>query len=578
MHHLFRRSGAVRRTSVLGKMAARVRPHVEHLERRRLLSVAAPAGVTAVGISPSAIALQWNASPDPTVSGYDVFAKLFAPGGGGKGTHPGHYYYVAVATNLTATSGTITGLATGTFHTYVVGAVSPAGLSPYSTPVTAETWVAPSLPYGSAFLLPSGALYSSPLSVTAGLTTQITLLAAGNPLTYSVQSGPATVSIDPASGVVTYTPALSEVGSVAITFKISNTLGSVAQSVQFNVTAPNPNPAKPTLTLSGTALTYNGQSQSVSATAVGADGMTPVAGTFTVAYNGSTALPKNAGTYGVLATFTSADPNYADATVLGKLTIGKATPVFNTLSSPTVASFALPGDANLDGKVDFADLVLVDRNYGMTNATWADGDFNYDGSVGFDDLVMLARNYGHSSAATPLTAISGAIAAGPAAPSGDSVTVVLNGVAQGATVDAFGNFSAAIPASALPLGTYTISYAFAGDANFNPAAGVSTLTVIPTAPPKVTVNPTNVTTSAGDVVTLTAAATGSPPPAVRWQLSTDGGLSFADIFGATSDMLSFASTQNQNGYRYRAVFTNAVGAATTSAAVLTVQSDTGGTD
>ena len=56
----------------------------------------------------------------------------------------------------------------------------------------------------------------------------------------------------------------------------------------------------------------------------------------------------------------------------------------------------LPGDADADGKVDFADLVLVARNYGKTNATWADGDFNGDGSVGFDDLLVVARSYGRS--------------------------------------------------------------------------------------------------------------------------------------------------------------------------------------
>jgi len=59
----------------------------------------------------------------------------------------------------------------------------------------------------------------------------------------------------------------------------------------------------------------------------------------------------------------------------------------------------IPGDANFDGKVDFADLVVPARNYGKTNAAWADGDFNYDGSVGFDDLLIVARNYGASAVA-----------------------------------------------------------------------------------------------------------------------------------------------------------------------------------
>ena len=74
------------------------------------------------------------------------------------------------------------------------------------------------------------------------------------------------------------------------------------------------------------------------------------------------------------------------------------------LSSPpatfpiTITVFP-PGDANLDGKVDFADLLILARHYGRTGAAWSDGDFNGDGSAGFDDLVILARNYGTASAA-----------------------------------------------------------------------------------------------------------------------------------------------------------------------------------
>ena len=60
----------------------------------------------------------------------------------------------------------------------------------------------------------------------------------------------------------------------------------------------------------------------------------------------------------------------------------------------------LPGDANDDGKVDFADLVTLARHYGKKDAIWEDGDFNdnvdSDESVGFDDLVTLARNYGQT--------------------------------------------------------------------------------------------------------------------------------------------------------------------------------------
>ena len=54
----------------------------------------------------------------------------------------------------------------------------------------------------------------------------------------------------------------------------------------------------------------------------------------------------------------------------------------------------IAGDANVDGKVDFSDLVILARNYGQSGATWGQGDFDADGTVDFGDLVALARNYG----------------------------------------------------------------------------------------------------------------------------------------------------------------------------------------
>lgn len=53
-----------------------------------------------------------------------------------------------------------------------------------------------------------------------------------------------------------------------------------------------------------------------------------------------------------------------------------------------------PGDANGDGKTDFADLVALAQNYNAYGRGVATGDFNYDGIVDFTDLVTLAQNYG----------------------------------------------------------------------------------------------------------------------------------------------------------------------------------------
>ena len=72
---------------------------------------------------------------------------------------------------------------------------------------------------------------------------------------------------------------------------------------------------------------------------------------------------------------------------------------------------AIIGNATLNGKVGFSDLVQLARNYGKSNADWAMGDFNYDGKVGFDDLVPLARNYNQSGPATTAAALTPAVSA-----------------------------------------------------------------------------------------------------------------------------------------------------------------------
>jgi hypothetical protein len=86
----------------------------------------------------------------------------------------------------------------------------------------------------------------------------------------------------------------------------------------------------------------------------------------------------------------------------------------------------------------------------------------------------------------------------------------------------------------------------------------------------ITTNPTATTVTAGNTATFTAAATGTPTPTVQWMVSTNGGTSFSAVPGATSTTLSFTTTASQNGNKYEAVFTNAGGTGTTTAATLTV--------
>jgi hypothetical protein len=56
----------------------------------------------------------------------------------------------------------------------------------------------------------------------------------------------------------------------------------------------------------------------------------------------------------------------------------------------------LPGDANLDGTTNGADLNTVLSNYNKTGKNWSQGDFNYDGSVNGADLSIVLSHYNQS--------------------------------------------------------------------------------------------------------------------------------------------------------------------------------------
>ncbi|MFL6161772.1 MAG: beta strand repeat-containing protein [Jatrophihabitantaceae bacterium] len=100
--------------------------------------------------------------------------------------------------------------------------------------------------------------------------------------------------------------------------------------------------------------------------------------------------------------------------------------------------------------------------------------------------------------------------------------------------------------------------------------GTQALTIQVNQAPAVTTNPVDQTVAPGASVSFIAAASGVPTPTVQWQRSTDGGASFTNIAGATSTTYTFTAAAGDNGNQYRAVFTNVVSSATSTAATLTV--------
>jgi alpha-tubulin suppressor-like RCC1 family protein len=90
--------------------------------------------------------------------------------------------------------------------------------------------------------------------------------------------------------------------------------------------------------------------------------------------------------------------------------------------------------------------------------------------------------------------------------------------------------------------------------------------------PKINIQPLSTTVTEGETATFNSSAEGNPAPTVQWEISTDGGVSWAAVPGAISPSLSIpATTSSENGYEYRAVYTNLAASVTTNVAKLTVQ-------
>ena len=116
---------------------------------------------------------------------------------------------------------------------------------------------------------------------------------------------------------------------------------------------------------------------------------------------------------------------------------------------------------------------------------------------------------------------------------------------------------------------------------FMNAAGVkesnaATLTV--DAAPVVTIEPTSKSVVVGEEAMFMAAASGTPAPTMRWQVSMNGGSTWTNDTtdsGNNTGTLTVANTTfSESGQKYRAVFTNAVGMATSTPATLTVAKKT----
>jgi hypothetical protein len=107
-------------------------------------------------------------------------------------------------------------------------------------------------------------------------------------------------------------------------------------------------------------------------------------------------------------------------------------------------------------------------------------------------------------------------------------------------------------------------------------SSTATLTVTAAAaPPAITTQPISVSVTAPATVTFTVVATGTPTPTYQWQVSTDGGITFINITGATSPSYTIAQTAvGDNSKKYRVLVSNSSDTAISSSVNLLVSANT----
>lgn len=137
---------------------------------------------------------------------------------------------------------------------------------------------------------------------------------------------------------------------------------------------------------------------------------------------------------------------------------------------------------------------------------------------------------------------------------------------SGATAASYTTPSTALSDSGKPFRVLVSNSA--GSVTSNSA--VLTVGATPIAP-VITTQPTNQSTIAPATATFTVVASGVPTPTYQWQLSTDGGVTFVNISGATSASYTTpATTSSDTNKRFQVIATDTAGSVTSSSATLTV--------
>jgi hypothetical protein len=190
-----------------------------------------PANLTFTGATQTSITLDWDASSDAVgVDHYEIATAAYT------GPRFGKRWVYTVVDSVTTTTWTRTGLAPLSTEDYTVRAVDAAGnFSSWTPRVFATTLSAPSISF-SFGTQTTGAIQSPALTPI-----EIQLHSTANPTaTFSLISGPSTMTVDSTTGLVQWTPAVADIGLNDTTFRASNSEGSADLTVSIDVTSDAP--------------------------------------------------------------------------------------------------------------------------------------------------------------------------------------------------------------------------------------------------------------------------------------------------------------------------------------------------
>ncbi len=340
---------------------------------------------------------------------------------------------------------------------------------------------------------------------------------------YDGQGHPASASASGVSGAVDGTFTFTYNGLTDLPLNVGS------YTVVATFTSSNPNydgnsgsgtitvtPATPSVVVSGGSFPYDGLSHSASATAIGVASAT-VTGGFTFTYNGSATAPTVAGSYPVVASFTSSNPNYTNASGGGSIVITKValtvtaddqTRPFGVTNPTLTASFtgfvnsetlATSGVTGAPALTTSAVIASAPADYPISVATGTLSSNNYsfifvNGKLTVTKATQAITFVQPASPATYNTTFTIA----PFADSGLPVTVLASGscTISGLTVTITSG-----------TGTCTLTASQSGDNNFLPAADVVRTVQAAKAAATITVTPYNVTYD-GAAHTATGSATG----------------------------------------------------------------------